>query len=464
MGARRTYYYAYAQDEFKLRPNLTLSLGARYEYYSVLSERYDRMVVFDETKGNFAPQGTAPYFPDRNNIAPRIAVAWAPEALKNKTVIRAGYGMFYGPGQVDDVFGPAESYEQSYSLDGADVPGGLSYPIEPFLGLLVNEGRTPRHLKWDRQDMYSQQWGLSIQQELPAQMAMQVGYTANNAHHIMSRSYINNINPATGKRPWSSFGKIDSRRDDGNGNFNGMQVSLKRRMAGGFQMGSEYMWSHALNDNNVGGGESTAPENVNNRQAEKANSSYDIRHTFTTNFVWALPFGPGRRYLQGGGFAGAVLGGWEMSGIWATRTGRMLTISMSRSSSQMLDGNSSGQRPNRVPGVSIIPDNQTLSNWLNPAAFATPAKNTWGNAGRSLATGPGVNQWDLSFQKAVKIHEGQKIAFRAEFFNIFNRPHFANPGTTFTSLASFGRITSPQNREIGTGTARQIQFTLRYSF
>jgi len=439
-------------------------MGVRYEYYSVLSERYNRMVVFDETKGAFAPQGTAPYYPDRNNFAPRFAVAWAPEALKNKTVIRTGFGMFYGPGQVDDVFGPAESYEQSYSLDSGDVPGGISYPIDPYISLLQSEGRTPRHLKWDRRDMYSQQWGLSVQQELPSQFAMQVGYAGNNAHHIMSRSYINNYFPGTKTRPWPTFAKIDSRRDDGNGNFNALQVSLKRRMAGGLQLGYEYMYSHSMNDNNIGGGESTAPENVNNRQAEKASSAQDIRHTLTTNFVWELPFGTGKRYLSGGGFANAVLGGWEMSGIWATRTGRMLTVSMSRSSSQMLDGNSSGQRPDIVPGVPLIPDNQTLTNWLNPLAFKTPAKNTWGNAGRSLATGPGVNQWDLSFQKAMKIAEGQKIAFRAEFFNIFNRPHFANPGTTYTSLGSFGRITSPQNREIGTGTARQIQFTLRYTF
>jgi hypothetical protein len=421
-------------------------------------------VIFDETKGDFAPAGASPYYPDRNNIAPRIAIAWAPRALNNKTVIRTGYGIFYGPGQVDDVYGPIESNEQSFSLDGADVSGGLSYPIDPFLSLLVNEGRTPRHLKWDRRDMYSQQWGLSVQQELPAQFMMQVGYTANNAHHIMSRSYINNINPATGKRPWSAFGKIDSRRDDGNGNFNGMQISLKRRLSSGFQMGTEYMWSHALNDNNVGGGESTAPENVNDRRAEKGNSSYDIRHTMTTSFNWELPVGPGKRFNLNG-VGGAILGGWELSGIWAARTGRWLTVGISRSSKDMLDGNSSGQqRPDLVPGVPIIPGNQTLSNWINIDAFAVPAKNTWGNAGRSLLTGPGVNQWDLALLKSVKLSESQKVSFRAEFFNIANRPQFGNPATSISSTGSFGRITSPLNREIGTGTARQIQFMLRYSF
>jgi hypothetical protein len=130
----------------------------------------------------------------------------------------------------------------------------------------------------------------------------------------------------------------------------------------------------------------------------------------------------------------------------------------------MLDGNSSGQRPNLVPGVPIIPENQTLDNWVNRAAFAVPAKGTWGTAGRSLLTGPGVNQWDLALLKTVKITESQKISFRAEFFNIANRPQFGNPATNISSTGSFGRITSPLNREIGTGTARQIQFMLRYAF
>ena len=129
----------------------------------------------------------------------------------------------------------------------------------------------------------------------------------------------------------------------------------------------------------------------------------------------------------------------------------------------MLDGNSSNQRPDLVPGVSIYPETQTIDAWLNRAAFAVPAKYTWGNLGRNIATGPGVNQWDIALQKRIPIRENHAISFRAEFFNIFNRVHLGNPATNITS-SSFGRITSPMNRDIGTGTPRQIQFMLRYSF
>ena len=121
-----------------------------------------------------------------------------------------------------------ESTQETFRLTAADVPG-LSYPIDPFLSLAKAQGLTPRHIMPNRRDMYSQNWGLSVQQMLPSSFTMQVGYIGNNAHKILSRTYINLINPATGTRQWSKFGRIDSKEDAGNGNFNALQVSVKRR-------------------------------------------------------------------------------------------------------------------------------------------------------------------------------------------------------------------------------------------
>lgn len=461
-GGRRTYYFGYAQDEIKVRHNMTLNLGVRYEYYTVLREVNDRLLVFDTGIGEFAAIGTPAYLPDRNNFAPRVSLAWAPGFLKEKTVIRAGYGMYYGPGQVDDVMAGIESTEQSFSLTAADLPG-LSYPIAPFIGAAQSEGRTPRHLLPHRRDMYAQHWGLSVEQQLPATFTMQVGYNANNAHKILSRTYINVLIPGTNRRPWPAFGRIDSKESAGNGTFNALQVSLKRRMTGSLQWQTEYMWSHAINDAAIGGGESAAPQNISDRRAEKGDSQYDIRHTITTNMVWQLPFGPGRPFLRGG-FGGKVLGGWELSMIHSARTGRGINIAITRSARDLPDGNTSNQRPNLVPGVPIYPENQTIHNWLNRDAFAVPAPGTWGNLGRFIARGPGVNQVDLSLQKTVSIRESQRLAFRAEFFNLFNRPHFGLPAANISAASAFGRITSPANRTVGTGTARQIQFMARYMF
>jgi hypothetical protein len=311
--------------------------------------------------------------------------------------------------------------------------------------------------------MYTQHWGFSIQQLLPASFTLQTGYMGNNAHKILSRTYINLINPATGLRPWSAYGRIDSKEDAGNGNYNALQVSVKRPFARGFMWQTEYLWGHALNDGMIGGGESTAPQNVNDRQGGKADSNYDIRQTITTNVSWLLPFGPGQKHLQAG-FLSHLAGGWEVGAIHQARTGRAITFSVSRSSRDLPDGNSSNQRPDILSGVSIYPEKQTIDNWFNIAAFAVPARGTWGNAARNLGRGPGVDQLDFSAQKNVRITEGHRIAFRAEIFNIFNRVHLGTPAANISAPGNFGRITSPMNRTIGVGTARQIQFMLRYIF
>ena len=143
----------------------------------------------------------------------------------------------------------------------------------------------------------------------------------------------------------------------------------------------------------------------------------------------------------------------------------MLTVGISRNAADVPDGNTSGQRPDLVPGVSVYPvGGPTFAQWLNPAAFTIPARGTWGNAGRVVAVGPGLAQVDLSLQKSTRITEGKSIIFRVESFNIFNRTQAGNPGTTFTSPASFGIVTSGLNRTIGTGTSRQLQLALRLQF
>jgi hypothetical protein len=265
-------------------------------------------------------------------------------------------------------------------------------------------------------------------------------------------------------RPLPTFGRMDEKNNDGNSNFNALQVSLHRRTGRGLMWGTEYMWSHSINDSSTGGGEGSQPQIQTCRNCDRGNSATDVRQTITANWVYALPFGPGQRMLTTGPLS-KILGGWEMSGIWTARTGRMMTIGISRSSSAVPDGNTSAQRPDAVAGVSMYPaGGSTFALWLNPAAYAIPKSGTWGNLGRATAVGPGLNQWDFSFQKRTKISEGKAITFRADMFNIVNRTMPGNPGTTFTSTATFGVITSGLNRTIGTGTSRQIQLSLRLIF
>jgi hypothetical protein len=464
LGTRKWYYYAYIQDDIKVRPELTLNLGLRYEFYGVNSEANDRYRVFDlyGCRG-FCPHGTPWYFADRNNFDPRVGIAWAPKALKGKTVIRTGAGIYHGPGQIDDQNAAIDNMSDRFSLTSVEAPG-LAYPVAPFLAQARAEGITPRSLQRDRRDLYSAQWGLSIQQQLPSAFVTQIGYVGSSASKVTTRKYINNLDPVTKVRPLPTFGRMDEKNNDGNSNFNALQVSLQRRVSRGLIWQTEYMWSHSINDNSTGGGEGSQPQNNFCRACDRGNSNTDIRHTITSNWIYQLPFGPGRQFLNTGA-ASKILGGWEMSGIWTARTGRMLTIGISRSSSAVPDGNTSAQRPNIVPGVSIYPaGGSTFAQWLNPAAFAIPANGTWGNAGRAIATGPGLVQVDFALQKETRIAEGKAVVFRIETFNLFNRTQAGNPGTTFTSPASFGLINSGLNRTIGTGTSRQLQLAMRFNF
>jgi hypothetical protein len=377
----------------------------------------DRYRVFDawECKG-FCPMGTPWYFPDRNNFDPRVGIAWAPKALKGRTVIRTGGGIYHGPGQVDDVNTSLDNYISNYSLSRNEAPN-LSYPITPFLAQAREVGASPRSLQRDRRDLYSANWGFSIQQELPAGFITQAAYSASIGKKLFARVDINRLDPVTRTRMLPTFGRIDEKRQDGNSNFNALQLSLHRRVGRGINWGTEYMWSHSINDHSIGAGEGGRPQNSSCRACDRGNSSQDIRHTITSNWVYEMPFGKGQKFLSEGP-AARVLGGWEVSGIWAMRTGRPLNITMSRSTNDLPDGNSRDPRPNLVPGVSIYPaGGPTFAQWFNPDAFAAPASRTWGNLGRHIGRGPGLAQVDFALQKVSRITEGTTITVRIEAFN-----------------------------------------------
>jgi hypothetical protein len=310
-------------------------------------------------------------------------------------------------------------------------------------------------------DQYAEQYSLTVQQALPWRLTTQIGYVGNQGHHMLDRNNINNINPATGTRQLSTFGKVDTKSSGSNTSFNGFQFSLYRRGGNGLQLGTQYMFSKAYDEGSLGGGESTAPQNAACRSCEHAFTNQDVRHTLTVNWVYALPYG------RDGNRAGAlrqVFGGWQLSGLLQARTGRPLTIGASRQVGDMPDGNNSNQRADLVAGVPLYPANQTPEQWFNPAAVVLPKPGTWGNAERNIVRAPGLFQTDLALQKRFTINGARNFDFRLEAFNAFNRVNLGAPGTAVTSPASFGRITGPLNRGYGTGTARQIQFMFRVNF
>jgi hypothetical protein len=191
----------------------------------------------------------------------------------------------------------------------------------------------------------------------------------------------------------------------------------------------------------------------------------------TSNAVYQLPFG------KGSGALSQFISGWELAGIASARTGLPVNVTVSRSAAALLDGNTSGQRPNLAPGAPIYAADQTINNWFNPAAFSAPANGTWGNLGRYIANGPGAFEIDSSLQKRFHLTERVAIHFRASAFNLLNHPEFKTPGASAGSVsgsgsnltikpsASFGRITGILNTgATGTGAPRRIEFQFRAEF
>jgi hypothetical protein len=477
LGERRWYYMPYWQDDFRLSPKLTLNLGLRYEYYAVGKEVKDRGRVFDIACGGLCTPVAEWYAPDYNNFAPRLGLAWA---ATSKTTVRVGVGTFYGPGQNDDINAAIDNARDRFSLTRAQVPT-LSFPLAPFLGAGRVQPFAPRALDRARRDFYTNSWSLGIIQEMPFKLAGEVRYVGSSSHKLFTRLAINTINPATGTRPVVRQGTLDFTQGDakenrGNSNFHALQTSLYRRVGRGLNLGFEYMWSHAISDAG-GSGESEQPQNSSNLRGERGNTEFDVRHTMTANYVWELPFGRGHRYLNEGA-AAVLFGGWQFSGIVAARTGRAVNVTISRSAGLLPDQNSiSLQRPDLLSGVTIAGNRAGDRGFINPAAFGLPARLVYGNAPRNVARGPGLVQYDTSLSKIFAVTENQKIEFRVDGFNLFNRPQYGQPdgflGTVTYNAAgipalaanpSFGQSRFPLSVDIGTGTNRSLQFSLRYSF
>jgi hypothetical protein len=382
--------------------------------------------------------------------------------MGGKTVIRSGFGIYYGANQNDDFSDALESAVPRYGLTSSDAIG-LSYPVEPFITPQFALF-TPKAIDRRRKDLYYENWNLLVQRQLPRNFSMQVGYLGGEGHHLFTRYQINRLDPVTGKRPLAQFSQFGLKANDGNNNFNALQVSLERRLTGGFLWQTQYMWSHGIADASSGAGESITFQNQTCRACDRSDSGFDVRHTTTSNAIYELPFGAGRRYLNRHDATSAILGGWTLSGMATASSGRPVNITIRRSASQLLDGNTNSQRPDLVPGVSIYAANRGVDNWFNPAAFQAPAKGTWGNLGRNIARGPGYYEFDTALQKKFRLMERYSVSFRAEAFNLLNHPVFANPSGNLSS-ASFGRITSILNTgAVGTGTPRRLQFALRLEF
>jgi Carboxypeptidase regulatory-like domain len=474
-GLRKTEYFGYIQDEFKWKPNFTFNLGARYSFFNLFHEVQGRANPFDfATCGaqGFCGVGASFGQPNYGDLDPRIAVAWAPSGWHDRTVIRLGAGIYHEDGQLDDQNLPISNEVFAYSLSSKTIPG-LSYPINPFLADTTGIV-SPRDDDRRRKDMFVEQWGLSIQQALPADFVSTISYVGSKGVHLLTLSEVNVIDPRTGTQPYPNFGIVSWRGNLDSSNYNGLSVAVKRSFSHGFLFGANYMWSHEIDNgsNGSGDGDSLVAQNVSCQACERADGIWDVRHVWNANAVYQLPFGPGKAYLNQPGIVNSIAGHWELTSTVVARTGFPVNVTIDRTAP---DGDTTDQRPDLVPGVSLIPPGgKTVGRWINPAAFVAPAAGTFGDTPRDVARGPGAWQMDLGIGKHIPVTERVALDFRSEFFNIFNHPQYGLPQSDISPYLAgeqgvFGNIISTVNTTtpvspVGTGTPREIQFSLRVAF
>ena len=470
-GLRKTQYYSYIQDEFKWRPNLTLNLGARYSFFNLFHEVQGRANPFDfATCGpqGFCGVGASFGQPNYGDIDPRIAFAWSPGG-SGQTVIRAGFGMYHEDGQLDDQNLPISNEVYAYSLSSKTIPA-LSYPITPFLadtaGII-----SPRDDDRRRKDTYVTQWGASLKQALPDDFVGTLSYVGTQGTYLLTLSEVNVVNPLTGVQPYPNFGLVSWRGNKDNSSYQGLSASLKRSFSRGFLFSANYMWSHEIDDGSDGSGDgdSLVPQNVACPRCERASGFWDARNVFNANAVYQLPFGLDKPFLNQPGIVNAIAGNWQFTSTAVAHTGFPVNVLVNRSASQTPDGNTNNQRPNLVPGVSLTPPGgKSIAQWINPAAFVAPVNDTWGDAPRDVARGPGVWQIDMGMGKQIPLTERVGLQFRTEVFNIFNHPQYGLPNATIL-VSNFGSITNTVNTTtpvspVGEGTPREFQFALHLQF
>ncbi len=490
-------YNFFAQDSWRLNNHLTVNYGVRYELFSPMLNHQNALANFTDANGGGFVQATdGGWFqrsliqPDKNDWAPRFGISY--QAF-DKVVLRGGYGIFYQHDVrigSESVLGanPPFFYDQSISRSlGATSPVFQlrdGFPAGQFGSALLDLSRLQiRAQDPNQRTGYVQQASFGPQVQLSQSTVLDLSYVGNfgrkmnrlrNANQgifagfagttpVAAFPYANlnsSSNPSGGNHAF-----LELATNDGNTNYNGLLVSLRKRFGKGLGYGISYTWSRNFSDfvDNLTGG--STPQNAYNYSAERSYSPFDTTHRFVANAVWSLPIGKGGLILNNGGWASTLVGGWQVNGIITLQTGTPFTVTTNDFS---LTGSNHQSRAtcvsNPYAGTSTDPSQiagtAATGFFINPAAFAFPALGTFGNCAPRGFHGPGLENIDLSVFKQFPIREQWRLEFRAEFFNSFNHPSFTNPNSTFTTsqLRSFGKIFNTVS------DPRDIQFALKLYF
>ncbi|HKI13260.1 MAG TPA: carboxypeptidase regulatory-like domain-containing protein [Candidatus Acidoferrum sp.] len=513
-------YAPYVEDTWHVKSNFTATLGLRYEYWGTVGN----ILPYPSLNTQQLPQGVpGAVFPnfyaskqqgDKNNFAPRIGLAYTPKFLKwlvgdDKTVIRAGYGIFYD-GIFTNILDNTASSVPNVN-GGSQIAPSQSAPNYPPRGLAnatgLLSGLTPvadptaitdtmaSHIL----NPLTHQWNLDVQRELPGGFILTAAYVGTRGEHLFANQEFNPLDPNTGLRLNQNFSEIVVRDNAGDSDYHSGQFTLDRKFSHGLLLRAAYTYSKLIDDasevfTNTGG--SSFSQDVFNQKGDYGLSAYDRRHRFVLTYIWDLPYthnedNAGMKVLS------QVTRGWQWAGTLTLQTGAPETIYDGIDANG--DGHSGNDRPSlanpKVPinyssaclnpngtcdsgvgfsfdGTTFVDFNSSYGFDPNTGAF-TAARNNFhyvvvvgqnGDLGRNTFIGPGQFYFNTSVQRSFKFLERQSLTLRIELFNAFNHPNLFTDG----GLNSFA-LTSSHFEDIAstigfTNGFRQVKFWLKYAF
>jgi hypothetical protein len=459
-------YDFFAMDDWRARGNLTLQLGLRYEFVGPYQEAQNRIVNLAPAPGFTAvvpvfPNTTAQYGgfypaslinPDRNNFAPRLGIAWRP--IGDKTVVRAGYGINYNLGQYRQMitnlaYQPPFSFTQTnIATSPTDLTLQNGFPT-PDESTLTNNYGVDKNYRLG----YVQLWNLNIQREIFRNVILNVGYNGSKGTALdMVRApnrgpdglLIPNVQPFL----WES--------SEGSSILHAGTVSVNKRMSNGVSIGGLYSYSKSIdNASSIGGGAVVVAQNDLDLAAERGLSSFDRRHNFTGQFMYELPFGPGRHWLANPGVMEALFGAWSWSGSFTLASGNPFTARVVGAVADIARGSNGSLRAD-YNGAPISISDPTAGKWFNTAAFSLPSPGQFGTAGRNTVEGPAQILFNFALAKDIPLHDMMAFEIRAEANNVFNHANFTGIDTNLNS-PTYGQV-------ISVGSMRKLQIYARFRF
>jgi hypothetical protein len=443
---RTRSYNLFGQDNWRIRRDFTLFLGLRYEFNSPPVDAEDRANLFDPASRALVRVGTngvprAGYTSDRNNFAPRIGVAWRPG--ERGTVLRAGYGVYYdqaalAPGEGLYFNAPYFDLRFFFTLDprapvtlSDPFPANFPLPTPPSALAFQRDLRTP----------YYQHWNFSVQQQIGKSRVFEAAYAGSKGTKLIAARDINQPLPSpapVNPRPLPQFQDITLAESRANSNYHSLQARLQQHFARGLTALASYTWSKSIDDASSffsSAGDPNFPQDSYNLRAERGRSNFDAPHRFVLSYSYELPFGKGR------------FGGWQTYGIWTFQSGRPFTVALLPDFDNSNTGRSQlGFGSNDRPHVLRNPEipNPTPERWFDTGALAIPTRGSFGNSGRNILDGPSFQSINASIVKDTRLAESVTVQFRAEAFNLLNRPNLGLPDV-FVGSPTFGRILNAQS-------------------